>query len=71
MQSVSCLLYNKQFIHTHDQLYYRIMNINHSISSTNTTQCPLYCPLYTVCRYSERLLNCTFCSVFCLFHQKQ
>jgi len=26
------------------------MNSNHSISSTNTTQCPLYFPLYTVCR---------------------
>ena len=56
---------------THNQLYYRITNSNHSVSSTNTTQCPLYFPLYTVCLYSERLLNCTFCSVFCQFQQQQ
>ena len=48
---------------THNQLYYRITNSNHSVSSTNTTQCPLYFTLYTVCLYSERLLNCTVCSV--------
>jgi len=52
---------------THSQLYYRIMNSNHSIISTNTTQCPPY----TLCRYSERLLHCSFCSVFCQFHQKK
>ena len=32
---------------THNQLYYRTMNSNHSVSSTNTTQCPLYfCTLH-------------------------
>jgi hypothetical protein len=56
---------------THNQMYYRIMNSYHSISSTNTTQCSLYFPLYTVCRYSERLLHCTFCSVFCEFRHEQ
>jgi len=58
-------------VSTHNQMYYRTMNSNHSVSSTNSTQCPLHCPLYTVCRYSERLLHCTFCSVFCQFRQQQ
>jgi hypothetical protein len=29
-------------------MFYGIMNSNHPISSINTTQCPLYFPLYTV-----------------------
>ena len=56
---------------TQNQMYYRITNRYFSTSSTNSTQCPLYCPLYAVFRYSERLLHCTFCSVFCQFQQPQ